>query len=88
MFKKSKQAQGISLTVIVVAVIALIVLVVLLVIFSGKIGLFGKESASCASKGAGAKCEAECLEGYVIIPGADCAKQDPNKPVCCLPVNP
>ncbi len=39
----SKKAQGLSINVIIVAAIALIVLVVLVAIFTGRLGIFGKE---------------------------------------------
>ena len=39
--KKSKKAQGLSLTTIIVAAIVLIVLVVLVIIFGSKMHLFG-----------------------------------------------
>jgi len=38
-----KKAQGLSLNVIIIAAIALIVLVVLVAIFTGRLGLFGRE---------------------------------------------
>ena len=49
---KKKDAQGLSITTIIVAVIGLIVLVVLIAVFTGRIGTFGKglEAAnSCQS---------------------------------------
>ena len=38
-----KKSQGISINTIIIAAIALIVLVVLVAIFTGRIGLFGRE---------------------------------------------
>ncbi|MFH1850348.1 MAG: hypothetical protein ABH879_09305 [archaeon] len=40
---RSRKAQGISLTVIIIAAIALVVLVVLIAIFMGKISLWGDD---------------------------------------------
>jgi len=39
---KKRDAQGLSITTIIVAVIGLIVVVVLIAIFTGRIGSFGK----------------------------------------------
>jgi len=49
---KKRNAQGLSITTIVVAVIALIIIVVLIAIFSGRMALFGTgldESKTCSS---------------------------------------
>lgn len=45
-----KKAQGISINTIIIAAIALIVLVVLIAIFTGRMGIFGKD-LSDAQKG-------------------------------------
>ncbi len=39
----NKKAQGLPINVIIVAAIALIVLVVLVAIFTGRLGIFGRE---------------------------------------------
>lgn len=83
-----KKAQGLSLTVIILAVLAIIVLVVVIAMFAGRIGIFGKELASCAGKG-GACYELECNKLTPPLPeirGTDCEKLNPNKPHCCLTV--
>jgi len=41
--KLQKRGQGISINIIIIAAIALLVLVVLVAIFSGRMGLFGRE---------------------------------------------
>ncbi len=43
----SKKAQGLSLNVIIIAVLALLVLVILAVIFTGKAGVFRRDSGDC-----------------------------------------
>jgi len=51
MFKK-RNAQGLSITTIIIAVIGLIVVVVLVAIFTGKIGDFGEgldDTKTCSS---------------------------------------
>ena len=40
-----KKGQGLSLTTIIIAILAIIVLVVLVVIFTGRMGVFEKESS-------------------------------------------
>ena len=49
---KKRNAQGLSITTIIVAVIGLIILVVLVAVFTGRIGSFGKgldTAKSCQS---------------------------------------
>jgi len=49
---KKRNAQGLSITTIIVAVIGLIVLIVLVAVFTGRIGSFSKgieEANTCAS---------------------------------------
>lgn len=81
---KMKKAQGLSLNVIIIAVILIVVLIVLVVIFTGKIGIFSKTTATCASKGG--QCsetfgQITCPEGYATVPGkTDCEN------TCCIPV--
>lgn len=51
MFKK-RNAQGLSITTIIIAVIGLIVVIVLVAIFSGRLGQFGQgldEASTCDS---------------------------------------
>ena len=47
---KKRNAQGISIRVIIIAVIALIVLVVLIAMFTGKFGIFSSETAKILEK--------------------------------------
>ncbi|MCB9358631.1 hypothetical protein H6503_01745 [Candidatus Woesearchaeota archaeon] len=44
---RSRKAQGISLTTVVIAALALIVLIILILIFSGRISLFNKGVVDC-----------------------------------------
>ena len=46
---KKRNAQGLSITTIVIAVIALIVLVVLITILTGKLGAFGEGVSGVAT---------------------------------------
>ena len=56
---KKRNAQGLSITMIVVAVVALIVVVVMIAVFSGKMGSFKTASAAAVS------CNAVCAAvGY------------------------
>ena len=53
-----KKAQGISINTIIIAAIALIVLVVLVAIFTGRIGLFGRQVGEVGK---------ECADHYSVI---------------------
>ncbi len=46
----SKKAQGISINTIIIAAIALIVLVILVMIFTGRMGIFGKDISAIGNK--------------------------------------
>jgi hypothetical protein len=46
-----KKAQGMSLNVIIIAALGLLVLVVLAIIFTGRTGVFVRESDKCDTKG-------------------------------------
>lgn len=46
-----KKAQGISLNVIIIAALGLLVLVVLAIIFTGRTGVFVRESDKCELQG-------------------------------------
>lgn len=61
MFKK-RNAQGLSITTIIIAVIGLIILVVMVAVFTGRIGTFGKgldatNSCSAVCQGLGVNFE-------------------------------
>lgn len=64
-----------SLTTIIVAAIGLIVLIVLIAIFTGKIGFFSDDLASCTSKGG--SCISGTCEGATVH-NTDCAQ------TCCI----
>ena len=57
-----KKAQGISLNAIIIATLALLVLVVLAMIFTGRIGIFTKETKNCGTLGNNARCVADASE--------------------------
>lgn len=85
MFKKSRRGAELSLTIIIIAIILLIVLIVMVAIFTGKISMFGKATATCSSKGG--QCSDQltggltCPGGYATFPGAtDCQN------ACCIPI--
>lgn len=79
-----KKAQGISLNVIIIAILALLVLVVLAMIFTGRIGIFTKETKSCATLGNNAVCVGDAGEcggqDQKVMGGYTC----PEEGVCCL----
>ncbi len=81
-----KKAQGISLNAIIIATLALLVLVVLAMIFTGRIGIFTKETKSCATLGNNARCVADAFEcggeDQKVMSGYSC----PEQGVCCLNV--
>ena len=62
-----KKAQGISITTIIVAAIALIVLVVLIAIFTGRMGIFGRDLTTAQG---GDLCIGDSMQ---ITTGSDCS---------------
>ena len=75
MISIKKRAQGMSLTTIIVAALALIVLIVLIAIFSGKIGIFSKESANTAESATSSICNRvheEGKRGFCKSAGENC----------------
>jgi len=64
----NKKAQGMSLNVVIIAALGLLVLVVLAIIFTGRTGLFVRETDKCTNKyGSAGRCvatEAECSGAY------------------------
>ena len=88
-------AKGeLSITTVIVATIALIVLIVLVAIFSGRMGIFGTNLASCASKGGhcGSDVPGNLVEGTyqcdsseATLLNTDCYKEA-TKDVCCIPI--
>lgn len=87
-----KKGQGISLNVVIIAAIALIVMVVLIMVFTGKIGTFTKETASCDSQGGSCVSDIDGCEGdfekkmakYICDEDGDGEPDDDL--VCCLSV--
>ena len=71
----NKKAQGMSLNVIIAA-LGLLVLVVLAIIFTGRTGLFVRESDKCATKyGNAGSCvatETDCSGAYDKISAGAC----------------
>jgi len=85
---KKKNAQGISVHVIIIAVIALIVLIVLIAIFTGKfgefskgIGSFGNPSKTCWEQTGSNPIDGKCPIGTVQITSRDSIAKG-NK--CCI----
>ena len=84
---KSKKGQGISINVIIVAAVALIVLVVLIAVFTGRIGIFGKEldkqtMPKCTDSGGTPMVAQECSTPIYgnyedVNPGEVCCKAEP-----------
>ena len=62
-----KKAQGISITTIIVAAIALIVLVVLIAVFTGRMGIFGKDLTTAQD---GNLCKGDNMD---VVTGSDCS---------------
>ena len=67
---KKRNAQGISIRVIIIAVIALIVLVVLIAMFTEKFGIFSSETT-------------KILEKYVPGLGLGGEEEDKGTETCC-----
>ncbi len=68
-----KKAQGISLNVIIIAALGLLVLVILAIIFTGRTGVFVKESDKCVVQGG--RCvesEDQCTGTYERIGWGAC----------------
>jgi hypothetical protein len=81
--KGRKQAQGISINVIIVAAIALLVLVVLSVIFLGRFNIFSQETASCESQG-GQCIVGSCPQGMATFKAWTCTPDAGVVPTCCV----
>jgi hypothetical protein len=77
-----KQAQGISINVIIIAAIALLVLVVLSVIFLGRSGIFIKETSSCRAQGG--QCLTTCPSGTTEYRAWTCEPEGGVVPTCCI----
>ncbi|MFH0867797.1 MAG: hypothetical protein V1831_00635 [Candidatus Woesearchaeota archaeon] len=81
---KKRDAQGLSIQVVILAVIALIVLVVIVAIFTRETGRTSSALESC--EGRGGECMATidlCGQGR-IMPGVECPKE---KRFCCYTVD-
>ena len=90
-----KKAQGISITTIIVAAIALIVLVVLIAVFTGRMGIFGRDLTTAQD---GSLCTGSNMQK---VTGSDCSslgadweitysnfkKCENGAPTCCLDTN-
>ena len=80
---KKRNAQGLSITTIIVAVIGLIVVVVLIAIFTGRIGSFGK-GLDMTEKNIIQSCSSLCgVQGFIkasgtIADSAACKTANPN----------
>ena len=73
-----KKAQGLTLNTIIIAALVLLVLVILALIFTGRIQIFGTESASCVTQGG--SCEDLCGEGQTPFNAGRCSDEQ----VCCI----
>ncbi|MEM4336437.1 MAG: hypothetical protein QXG86_00335 [Candidatus Woesearchaeota archaeon] len=71
-----KKAQGMSLNVVIIAALGLLVLVVLSIIFTGRTGIFVRESDKCTTKyGNAGRCvavETDCNGAYDKISWGAC----------------
>ncbi|MCK4521466.1 MAG: hypothetical protein KAU20_02750 [Nanoarchaeota archaeon] len=66
-----KKAQGLSLNTIIIAALALLVLVILAIIFTGRAGMFRRESGKCEAFG-GTCSRTGCTGEYEKQVGYDC----------------
>lgn len=83
-----RKAQGISINTIIIAAIALLVLVILSVVFTGRMGIWSRETARCEPNigrcaPAGVTCgeQGSSVEGYPTRYMA--AKCDAEGATCC-----
>lgn len=79
---KKRDAQGLSITAIILAVLALVVLVVVINIFSQKSSESVEALGSCPGKG-GECTPNKCGEGEAKIANAKC---ESTNDVCCIKV--
>ncbi|MBN2457975.1 hypothetical protein JXB31_02480 [Candidatus Woesearchaeota archaeon] len=87
LFDKTRKAEGLSMSTIVVAAIALIVLVVLIVIFSSRMGIFNKGINDCIDKGGDCvESNPECIQmgGTPIGPCFDPKTGEKLDTICCI----
>ena len=75
-----KKAQGLTLNTIIIAALALLVLVILALIFTGRIQIFGRETASCKNNGGECNTGTDCPAGSIVYNAVKC----PEGQVCCL----
>jgi hypothetical protein len=82
-----------TMPILITAIIALIVLIVMIAIFTGKIGWFNQNSATCSARGGQCMSDAggQCSEGKTILFTEDCqyieaGKQTQTKRLgqCCV----
>ncbi len=90
---KKRDAQGLSINVIIIAVIALVVLIVLVAIFTDRLGIFSRgvsELETC--KGLGGECKVACgVDEERVFGALDCDRDydgdgeidNKDKPICC-----
>lgn len=74
----AKKAQGLTLNTIIIAALVLLVLVILALIFTGRIQIFGSETAACENNGG--TCKDSCVENEAEYRAAKC----PAEQVCCV----
>lgn len=77
---KKRDAQGLSIQVIILIAIGLIVLVILIAIFSNETGKTVGTLGSCLSRGG--TCQSECGDGREV-PEIEC--KEPLE-VCCITI--
>ena len=92
----NKKAQGMSLNVIIIAALGLLVLVVLAIIFTGRTGVFVKESDKCGYQGgACVAAQTDCVGTYDKVVRGACDlngdstfhfNNDDSDGYCCLSI--
>lgn len=82
---KKRDAQQLSITVIILVVLGLIVLVVLLVIFGKETGKTVKILESCPARGGTCMPSSECTDGRGLP--EICPEKDNKPQVCCVKLN-
>jgi len=68
---KTRKAQGLSLTTIIIAILVIIVLVVIVLIFTGKIGFFRESIDNCDGRCVATASECD-QPGEIPIPKSPC----------------
>jgi len=84
---RKKNAQGLSMNMLVMAALALIILVVLITIFTKYIGSSTNAIQSCFTKGGKCKLVTEgCDLEESRFNNAECPKKNTAEQICCVKV--